>query len=43
VLARAAALTVGVLVVLGVGIFVAVFYIGSKSQLTNVAYTASNG
>jgi hypothetical protein len=43
VLARAAALTMAVLVVVGVGIFVAVFYLGSKSQLTNVAYTASNG
>ena len=42
-LARAAALTVAVLVVVGIGIFVAVYYIGSKSQLTNVAYTASNG
>ena len=42
-LARAAALTVAVLVVAGIGIFVAVYYIGSKSQLTNVAYTAANG
>jgi len=43
VLARAAALTVAVLVVVGIGIFLAVYYLGSKSQLTNVAYTASNG
>jgi hypothetical protein len=43
VLARAAALTVAVLVVVGIGIFVAVYYVGSKGQLTNVAYTASNG
>ena len=43
VIARAAALTVAVLVVVGVGIFVAVYYLGSKSQLTNVAYTATNG
>jgi len=43
VIARAAALTVAVLVVVGVGIFIAVFYLGSKSQLTNVAYTASAG
>jgi hypothetical protein len=42
--ARAAALIVAVLCVVGVGIFVAVYYIGSATtQLPIVHYTASNG
>jgi hypothetical protein len=43
VLARAAALTLAVLVVVGIGIFVALYYIGGKDSLPNVHYTASNG
>jgi hypothetical protein len=41
--ARAAALLAAVAVVVGIGIFVAVYYIGSASSLTTVHYTASNG
>jgi hypothetical protein len=41
--ARVAALAVAVLVVVGIGIFVALYYIGGKDSLPNVHYTASNG
>jgi hypothetical protein len=43
VAARAAALTVAFLCVVGAGVFVAVYYIGSASQLPTVHYTASGG
>jgi hypothetical protein len=43
VTARAAALIVAFLCVVGVGVFVAVYYIGSASQVPTVAYTASAG
>ncbi len=43
VAARAAVLIVAFLCVVGVGVFVAVYYIGSASQLPTVAYTASGG
>jgi hypothetical protein len=41
--ARAAAVLVAVAAVVGVGIFVALYYIGGESALTTVHYTASNG
>lgn len=41
--ARAAALIVAFLCVAGVGAFVAVYYIGSASQMPTVQYTASGG
>ncbi|HEY4463834.1 MAG TPA: hypothetical protein VGN41_14315 [Streptosporangiaceae bacterium] len=41
--ARAAALLAAVAVVVGLGIFVAVYYIGSASSLTTVHYAASGG
>jgi hypothetical protein len=41
--ARAAALAVAVAAVVGIGIFVALYYIGGKDSLPNVHYTASNG
>jgi len=41
--ARVAALIVAFLCVVGVGVFVAVYYIGSANQLPTVAYTASGG
>lgn len=41
--ARAVALLVAVAAVVGLGIFVALYYIGSESALTTVHYTASNG
>jgi hypothetical protein len=41
--ARAAALLAAVAVVVGLGIFVAVYYIGSASSLPTIHYTASNG
>lgn len=41
--ARAAALLVAVAAVVGLGVFVAVYYIGSASSLTTVHYTASGG
>ena len=41
--ARAAALLVAVAVVVGLGVFVALYYIGSTSSLTTVHYAASNG
>ncbi len=40
---RAAALLVAVAAVVGLGIFVALYYIGGESALTTVHYTASNG
>jgi hypothetical protein len=44
VLARAAALTVAFLIVVGLGVFTALYYIGSAStQLTTVHYSASGG
>jgi hypothetical protein len=43
VTARAAALFVAFLCVVGVGVFVAVFYIGAANQLPTVTYTASGG
>jgi hypothetical protein len=44
VAARAAALTAAVLIVVGVGVFVAVYYIGSATtQLPIIHYTASDG
>jgi hypothetical protein len=43
VTARAAALIVAFLCVVGAGVFVAVYYIGSASQLPTVNYTASGG
>jgi hypothetical protein len=44
VAARAAALTVAFLIVVGLGVFTALYYIGSAStQLTTVHYAASNG
>ena len=41
--ARAAALLVAVAAVVGLGIFVALYYIGSASSLPTVHYSASNG
>lgn len=41
--ARAVALLVAVAAVAGLGIFVALYYIGGNSALTTVHYTASNG
>jgi hypothetical protein len=41
--ARAAALLAAVAVVVGLGIFVAVYYIGGASSLTTVHYSASGG
>jgi hypothetical protein len=41
--ARAAGLIIAFLVVVGLGVFVAVYYIGSQSQLTTVHYQASGG
>jgi hypothetical protein len=41
--ARAAALLVAVAAVVGLGVFVALYYIGSASALTTVHYAASNG
>ena len=43
VVTRAAVLIVAFLCVVGVGVFVAVYYIGSASQLPTVHYTASGG
>jgi hypothetical protein len=43
VLARAAALAAAVAVVAGLGIFVAVYYIGGQSALPTVSYTAAVG
>jgi len=43
VTARAAALIVAFLCVVGAGVFVAVYYIGAASQLPTVNYTASGG
>lgn len=43
VTARAAALIVAFLCVVGAGVFVAVYYIGSASQLPTVSYKASGG
>jgi hypothetical protein len=44
VLARAAALTVAFLIVVGLGVFVSLYYIGSATtQLTTVHYSASGG
>jgi hypothetical protein len=43
VLARAAALIVAFLIVAGLGVFTALYYIGSASQLTTVHYTGSGG
>ena len=44
VAARAAALIVAFLIVVGLGVFTALYYIGSATtQLTTVNYTASNG
>jgi hypothetical protein len=40
---RAVSLTVAFLIVLGLGLFVAFYYIGSASALTTVHYTASGG
>ena len=41
--ARAAALLVAVAMVIGLGVFVALYYIGSASSLATVHYSASNG
>ena len=41
--ARAAALTAAVIVVVGLGVFVALYFIGGTSALPNVHYTASGG
>ena len=44
VLARAAVLTVAFLIVVGLGVFTALYYIGSATtQLTTVHYSASGG
>ena len=43
VLVRAAALSVAFLIVVGLGVFAAVYYIGGTSALPNVHYAASNG
>jgi hypothetical protein len=41
--ARAAALIAAFLIVVGLGVFVAVYYIGSASQLQTIHYSASGG
>ncbi|MGH3280185.1 MAG: hypothetical protein ACRDNW_13745 [Trebonia sp.] len=41
--ARVAGLIIAFLVVVGLGVFTAVYYIGSQSQLATVHYTASGG
>jgi hypothetical protein len=41
--ARAAALAVAFLIVVGLGVFVAVYYIGAASQLQTIHYSASGG
>ena len=41
--ARAAALAAAVIVVVGLGVFVALYFIGGTSALPNVHYAASGG
>jgi len=43
VLARAAVLTVAFLIVVGLGVFTALYFVGSASQLTTIHYAASGG